>query len=643
MQKTAIYGIIAAAVVAAGIGIGFAIWSTSNVAEPAVASPQQSSDNDNEVRVITHAMGETEITGTPERVVILGPPFLEYLTLLGVEPVGAASVETTERRYASTGLSLPEGVVNVGESWEPNFEVLAQLEPDIIIGWHHASADKYEELNAIAPTLLFDLFPLEGGPTQLEAIEQTQMAIADALNRHDRGVQVIQDIHAKFAEGQNKIEAAGLGGTRFLVGDVFTGEGDASIFNLTIENGMTSLVLEEIGLENAIQDAPFSQDGSTRPGLEGLSKYDGQDVHFFYTVSLDNDNVFERLEDNPVWNDLEFVKKGNLHDIGNFYIYGGPALAMQLVDKAVEALTADGETRTISHAMGETKITGTPQRVVLLSLGYPIESMLAFDIEPAGIVLREVVRNQWGPDVTHWTEMADVGTIVEPNFESIAQLEPDLIIGTERFHSEMYDDLSELAPTVLITYPAFANADSTPIGVMEKNFMTIADALNRHDEGAAIIENMYAELDEAKNRIEAAGAGDRKVIMGLAWSDEGTPYIRLSGGGKDLQGDTIRMLGLADAVPNYEDSGFQTTGRFEVDLEGLAALDGPDVHLLYTVLSPSGDDEAVEILEDNPVWNDLSFVKEGRVHNLGYIDSSGPGPLKLPEFADRIADALTGE
>jgi ferric hydroxamate transport system substrate-binding protein len=200
----------------------------------------------------------------------------------------------------------------------------------------------HEDLNAIAPTLLFDLFPLEGGPTPLEAIEQAQMAIADALNRHEKGVEVIENIHAKFDEGKSKIDAAGLTGTKFLVGDIFTGDESAAVFNLAIENGMMSLVLEEIGLENPIQNIPFLQDGSTRPGLEGLANYDGSDVHLFYTTYR-GDDVFDRLGDNPVWNELEFVKMGNVHNLEHFYVYGGPAQVMVLVDKTVAVLTEDNQ------------------------------------------------------------------------------------------------------------------------------------------------------------------------------------------------------------------------------------------------------------------------------------------------------------
>lgn len=43
-----------------------------------------------------------------------------------------------------------------------------------------------------------------------------------------------------------------------------------------------------------------------------------------------------------------------------------------------------------------------------------------------------------------------VGTVAEPRIESIAALEPDLILGTETRHGEYYDQLAAIAPTVFM-------------------------------------------------------------------------------------------------------------------------------------------------------------------------------------------------
>jgi ABC-type Fe3+-hydroxamate transport system substrate-binding protein len=46
--------------------------------------------------------------------------------------------------------------------------------------------------------------------------------------------------------------------------------------------------------------------------------------------------------DNPVWTNLEFVKAGQVHNLGKVYAFAGPSQAELLVDKVVEVLTLEG-------------------------------------------------------------------------------------------------------------------------------------------------------------------------------------------------------------------------------------------------------------------------------------------------------------
>src|SRR5687768_3607948 len=91
MQKAAIYGIIAAVVAAAGIGIAFAAMPSMNGNNNNTDASQPASDSA-QPRVIKHAMGETEITGTPQRIVALEWTYAEDLLALGVQPVGVADI-----------------------------------------------------------------------------------------------------------------------------------------------------------------------------------------------------------------------------------------------------------------------------------------------------------------------------------------------------------------------------------------------------------------------------------------------------------------------------------------------------------------------------------------------------------------------
>lgn len=83
----------------------------------------------------------------PERVVVFDIAALDTLDALGVTPVGA-----TDQFYLPVLDHLKGKLEPVGTLFEPDFEAVAALEPDlIIIGGR--SATQYDALAAIAPTI----------------------------------------------------------------------------------------------------------------------------------------------------------------------------------------------------------------------------------------------------------------------------------------------------------------------------------------------------------------------------------------------------------------------------------------------------------------------------------------------------------
>ena len=643
MKKAALYGIIAAVVVAVGVGIAFAAVSMNNAAEPAVASQGPSSNND--VRVIKHAMGETEITGTPERVVALYSVQVGNVRALGVMPVGVADLDFQNGLLSPIGLQLSEDVVHVGTPSEPNFETLLQLEPDLIVGGAF-QAEIYDELSEIAPTILFAEEPTEE-LNELEVAEQNFMAIADALNRHDKGVAYLERLDSLYAEVAAKIDQAGLAGTEIVLIESWL-QDDGPYMYVMKENAMFSLILNETGLKSAVPadyvlEPEYENAGWYQTSMEGLSTLDGPDVRILNSHAGSNP-----LESSPLWDNLEFAQNGHVYSIGQIRT-DQFAYAEMLVNRVVDAMTgeqqsASGETRTISHAMGTTEITGTPERVVLLDT-HSFSIMMELGIEPVGVQSWEedewvgegkIFWEAYYPGITQmWPDVVNTGN--EPNLEVITQLEPDLIIAPS-WGSEIYDDLSEIAPTILFTDEPPEGSGLDQLEAAERVTMGIADALNRHEEGVAMIERMHAELEENSAKLEEAGIKGKKFVFAQTWTeDDSSVFIRVWTGVS--KGSIIlEEMGIANAAPNPE--GALPDGRWDaVGLEGLSTLDGPDVHFMYM---PSGDDDAIaDQWTDNPVWNNLSFVKEGRVYNLGPNLYMYGGPQKDAEFADEVVEVLT--
>ncbi|MFZ5818022.1 MAG: ABC transporter substrate-binding protein [Bacillota bacterium] len=287
-------------------------------------------------RSIKHALGNTELVGTPKRVVALEWTYTEDLLALGIQPVGSADIKNY-KKWVNVTPALAADVVDVGTRQEPNLETIASLKPDLIIGVKFRHEKIYDQLRAIAPTLIFDPYPGENGPNQLQEMEETFLAIADAVGKKAEGEAVLKRMNEKFAKAAADLKAKGKGGAEFALAQAFSNQNTAQI-RLFTENAMASQILTRIGLKNAHKDAKFQVYGFSTVSVEALPAV--QQAHFLYVVQESDDVFANQLKENPVWKGLAFVKEGRTYSLGgSTWLFGGPLSAELFVDKAVAALT----------------------------------------------------------------------------------------------------------------------------------------------------------------------------------------------------------------------------------------------------------------------------------------------------------------
>jgi ferric hydroxamate transport system substrate-binding protein len=315
--------------------------ATTNTTETATTTNLlQSSNSTNQPRVITHAMGETEITSTPTRIVALSWQAGADLLTLGILPVGLANADTFNETVNLDQVVLPSGVVDVGTPWEPNLETIAQLQPDLIIGSMHDNELIFDDLNEIAPTLLFHVFvssPEQDIPKELQLMKQNFMATADMVGKHDEGIAILERMNATLAGSANWLADAGFGGSKFAMAYV---QDDATNLWIWID-ALNTQVLEEMGLVNAYKSAynDTYEFGGIDVSLEGLSLINDPTVHFIFRQHTNDTGIPDSWENNPVWNNLEFVKAGQAYPHESLYVYAGPIAAEVLANQVVQMLT----------------------------------------------------------------------------------------------------------------------------------------------------------------------------------------------------------------------------------------------------------------------------------------------------------------
>ena len=291
---------------------------------------------------------------------------------------------------------------------------------------------------------------------------------------------------------------------------------------------------------------------------------------------------------------------------------------------------------TVEHEYGETTIESEPQRIVSVGL---TEQDVLLELGVTPIATTEWYGEQefavwpWATDLLNGAEPEVLSAADGFQFERIAELEPDLIIGTNAGMTEdACDRLSEIAPTVTATDGSEGYASP-----WRDQTRQIAAAVGRSAEGEQLIagvEEAYAAV--AAEHPEFAGK-TATFAQGVIW--EGVIYVYPDG----VNTDFLTDLGFT-ITPGLEEHAPGASQQAQISAENVGMLDADVV--LFATESPEGVDEVLSF----GTMATLPAVQEGRAI---YSDAVLSGaiyfltPLSqkyvLEHLEPRLVDALAGE
>ncbi|ARK29116.1 siderophore ABC transporter substrate-binding protein [Halalkalibacter krulwichiae] len=176
-------------------------------------------------------------------------------------------------------------------------------------------------------------------------------------------------------------------------------------------------------------------------------------------------------------------------------------------EPAAEAETVNEEDAeiTVTHQFGETVVPKNPESVVVFDLGVlDVLETLEVDAvtgigEPSG-GLPEYLAAFGG-------EYEGAGTLHEPDFEKVYDLQPDLIIISGRAQ-EAYDELSEIAPTLFMAVDTANYIES-----MTDNVTLLAEIFGKEAEAEEELAQISESLDSLQ---EEASTNDTEGLIILA-------------------------------------------------------------------------------------------------------------------------------
>ncbi|WP_235828208.1 ABC transporter substrate-binding protein [Brevibacillus migulae] len=275
-----------------------------------------------------------------------------------------------------------------------------------------------------------------------------------------------------------------------------------------------------------------------------------------------------------------------------------------------------GQSYKVKHAMGETEIKGTPQKVVVLT-NEGTEAVLALGIKPVGAV-QSFTGNPWYEHIKADMEGVTVlGMESQPNLEAIAALKPDIILANKMRHEKIYAQLSKIAPTV---------ESETLRGNWKNNFKLYAEALNRKAEGDKILADWDKRIAEFKEK-----AGDKlstKVSIVRFMPGRVRIYYK-----DTFSGIILQELGVArPEAQNKDDFAAEVTKERIPEMEG---------DIMFYFSYETGDGEATKLEKEwtnDSLWKNLNVVKNNKAYKVDDVIWNTSGGVKS---ANLLLDELT--
>ncbi|WP_432459634.1 MULTISPECIES: ABC transporter substrate-binding protein [unclassified Agarivorans] len=265
-----------------------------------------------------------------QRVVALNWSAAEMLLSLGVTPVGLTQ-NAGYRKWQTNHPELPEQVTELGRRQEPNLAAIAQLKPDLIIGYEFRHARLLSALEQIAPTLIYQQFPhpQQADFNYFEHSQRVFRHIAQALGKTEQAVQQLKAMDERFMQLKQQLATAGLANYSVSYAK-FVGMGYG--LRVFTRDSLAGAVALQLGLRYQWQTGLPGKD-FTHLQLEQLPQ-----LKHSHLILAGNQADGERMTLSPVWSKLPFVQAQRFSKVTPLWSFGGPESAIRMAEAFTQSL-----------------------------------------------------------------------------------------------------------------------------------------------------------------------------------------------------------------------------------------------------------------------------------------------------------------
>ncbi len=255
-------------------------------------------------------------------------------------------------------------------------------------------------------------------------------------------------------------------------------------------------------------------------------------------------------------------------------------------EKTIVAVDDEGYTTTLA---------AVPQRIISLA---PSNTQILFAIGVGNRVVGVTDYDHYPYNFTAWIEagnMTSVGGFSTPNKETIASLNPDLILATT-INDPDVTTLRQLGFNVLVLNPDSVN------GVLH-DITLVGEATGAEQNATDLVNSINTQINQIADTIAAANL-TKPLVYYEVWNDP-----LMSAGSTSFINDVITRAGGINIFEN-------DTDQYPTVSSETIVQKNPDVILLPTDMANPGDTPfygSVAAVKARPGWSSINAVQNNRV------------------------------
>ncbi|MFC7062896.1 siderophore ABC transporter substrate-binding protein [Halobacillus seohaensis] len=281
--------------------------------------------------------------------------------------------------------------------------------------------------------------------------------------------------------------------------------------------------------------------------------------------------------------------------------------------------SSEKETVTVDHELGKTEVPKNPENVVVFDFGI-VDSLDELEINVQGVAKDSL------PDYLSKYESDDyenIGGLKEPDFEAISQMDPDLIIISNR-QSEVYDELGEIAPTVHLGVDTKRYMES-----FKENMATLGEIFEKEDE----VKEKLAEIESNVESVnEKASDMEKKGLIILANDGKVSAYGEASRFG--LIHDVLGVKAVDEAIE-------ASTHGQSISFEYISEKNPDYLYVVDRGAVVGGQSSAKQVVENEIVMKTNAYEQDQIVYlDPQYWYLSGGGLQSVAAMVNEIDESL---